>query len=542
MPSSVKDIQFLELKDTIAQLNNTISLQNDTMNDLRKMIAELNQKLDNKQAELDNLKGKLFGSSSEKGKQLTPGQLNLLSEELTDDRIPVEIIPEIIDVKSHKRERKPKATYDEMFENLPSRDVRLDTLSDEEKTCPVCGTGMTAIGTEIVRTSLIYHPAKLERVNYIATTYECPKCKDSLEPQFVKDEGSAPLVPHSYVSSGLAAHVMYAKFVNALPFYRQEKDFRTLFDVKISRGTMANWTIYCAENYFEPLYDYFHRLLLKRSFLCADETPIQVLKEDGRRAQTKSYIWLFRSGNDGEAPIILYHYAPTRSGDTAANFLKGLPKGCYLTADGYGGYNKLKDIRRCCCYAHIRRYLYEAIPKGHESDYTEPAVQGYLYINKLFDYERQYQQKCLSNKQIVNRRLKDQKPVIEAFLKWVDRQSTIKGSRLEKAVTYCKNQSPYMMTYLEDARCSLSNNISENSIRPITLGRKNWLFSDTVDGANASMLVYSLIEMAKANEINPQKYLEYILQARPDKEMSDEELSKLTPWNEEVKKVCQNKS
>ena len=191
---------------------------------------------------------------------------------------------------------------------------------------------------------------------------------------------------------------------------------------------------------------------------------------------------------------------------------------------------------------HIRRYLYEAIPKGKENDYTEPAVQGYLYINKLFDYERQYRQKCLSKKQLENRRLKDQKPVIEAFLKWLDRQSTVKGSRLDRAVTYCQNQRPYMMTYLEDARCSLSNNISENSIRPVTCGRKNWLFSDTTDGANASMTVYSLIEMAKANDINPLKYLEYILEARPNKEMSDEELEKLSPWNEEVKKACQNNS
>ncbi|MBQ6993014.1 MAG: transposase [Lachnospiraceae bacterium] len=148
----------------------------------------------------------------------------------------------------------------------------------------------------------------------------------------------------------------------------------------------------------------------------------------------------------------------------------------------------------------------------------------------------------LSKKQLENRRLKDQKPVIEAFLKWLDRQSTVKGSRLDRAVTYCQNQRPYMMTYLEDARCSLSNNISENSIRPVTCGRKNWLFSDTTVGANASMIVYSLIEMAKANGINPLKYLEYILDARPDKEMTDEELEKLSPWNDEVKKACQNNS
>ena len=443
MSADAKDIQLMELKDTILQLNETIRIQNAAMDDLRKMIAGLQQTLNNKQAEIDYLKSKMFGSSSEKGKVLIPGQMNLLTEDLEDDRTPVEIEPEIIKVAEHKRERKAKATYEVMFANLP---------------------------------------------------------------------------------------------------VRQEKDFENLFGIKINRGTMAHWTIYVSEKYFSPLYNYFHRLLLSRRFLCADETPIQVLKEEGRKAQTKSYIWLFRTGEDGGNSIILYHYAATRSGDTAVEFLKGVEKGFYLVADGYGGYNKLKDIRRCCCYAHIRRYLYEAIPKGKENDYTEPAVQGYLYINKLFDYERQYRQKCLSKKQLENRRLKDQKPVIEAFLKWLDRQSTVKGSRLDRAVTYCQNQRPYMMTYLEDARCSLSNNISENSIRPVTCGRKNWLFSDTTAGANASMIVYSLIEMAKANGINPLKYLEYILDARPNKEMLDEELEKLSPWNDEVKRACQNNS
>lgn len=139
--------------------------------------------------------------------------------------------------------------------DLPHRQVVLNTLSDEEKQCPVCETPMVSIGTEIARTELVFHPAYLERVDYIATTYECPECKDSLEPQFIKDEGTAPLVPHSYVSSGLAAHVMYGKFINALPYYRQEKDFENQFGVKIGRGTMAHWTIYCAQNYFSPMMD-----------------------------------------------------------------------------------------------------------------------------------------------------------------------------------------------------------------------------------------------------------------------------------------------
>ena len=533
MPRSAKDIQLIELKDTVSQLNKLISTQVNTMESLNRTIEELRQELRNQKAENDYLKSKLFGSSSEKTP--FPGQMNLFMDELADDRIPVAIEPEEISVTSHKRFRKPKATYEEMFQNLPHQTIQVDGISEEERACPICGTIMEPIGKEVVRTELKYYPAKLERIDYVANTYACLECKDSLEPTFVKDFVKEPLVPHSYVSSSLAAHVMYAKFINALPYYRQEKDFLNQFGVKINRGTMAHWTIYCAQNYFKPVIDYLGKLLKQRMFVAGDETPIQVLKEEGRRAQTKSYVWLFRSGEDGDPPIILFQYHSTRNGDAAAEFFRDSAPGTYIMVDGYAGYNKLKHLKRCSCYAHIRRYFVEAIPKGKESDYTDPAVQGMLYCNKLFEYERTYRIKGLSYKQIYNRRLKDQKPVIEAFLSWVERQTPVKGSRLAKAITYVLNQKPYMMTYLEDGRCSLSNQISENAIRPITVGRKNWLFCDSTEGADASMAVYTLLETARANGLNPLKYLEFLLEVRPNINMTDEELEVLTPWSNSVK-------
>lgn len=511
MPRSAKDIQLIELKDTVSQLNKLISTQVNTMESLNRTIEELRQELRNQKAENDYLKSKLFGSSSEKTP--FPGQLNLFMDELTDDRIPVAVEPEEISVTSHKRSRKPKATYEEMFQNLPHQIIQVDELPEEERACPICGTIMEPIGKEVVRTELKYYPAKLERIDYVANTYACPECKDSLEPTFVKDFVKEPLVPHSYVSSGLAAHVMYAKFINALPYYRQEKDFLNQVGVKINRGTMAHWTIYCAQNYFKPVIDYLGKLLNQRMFVAGDETP-----------------------------IILFQYHPTRNGDAAAEFFRDSAPETYLMVDGYAGYNKLKHFKRCSCYAHIRRYFVEAIPKGKESDYTDPAVQGMLYCNKLFEYERTYRTKGLSYKQIYNRRLKDQKPVIEAFLSWAERQTPIKGSRLAKAITYVLNQKPYMMTYLEDGRCSLSNQISENAIRPVTVGRRNWLFCDSTEGADASMAVYTLLETARANRLNPLKYLEFLLEARPNINMTDEELEVLTPWSNIVQECCVNKS
>lgn len=540
MARSPKDIQLIELKDTISQLNEFVRVQNKTMESLQDTIDELRRELKNRTNEIEYLKGKLFGSSSEKTP--FPGQLNLFMDELTDDRPLIPVEAEEIEVASHKRTRKAKATYEEMFENLPHRVVSVDALPEEDRICPKCGSVMERIGTTTIRTELIYHPATLERVDYVANTYSCPECKDSVEPQFIKDFTKEPLVPHSYVSAGLAAQVMYEKFINSVPYYRQEKDFLNRFGVKISRGTMAHWAIFCSENYFSPILNYLGRQLNKRQFVAGDETPIQVLKEEGRRAQTKSYVWLFRSGDDGLNPIIMFQYHPTRNGDAAADFFQNAASGTYIMVDGYAGYNKLKDFKRCSCYAHIRRYFVEAIPKGKESDFTDPAVQGMLYCNKLFEYERDYRRKGLSHKQIYHRRQKDQKPVIEAFLSWAEKQQPVKGSRFAKAITYVLNQKSYMMTYLEDGRCSLSNQMSENAIRPVTVGRRNWLFCDTTDGADASMAVYSLLETARANGLNPLKYLSFLLEARPNAQMSDEQLEQLVPWSSKAQECCINKS
>ena len=298
---------------------------------------------------------------------------------------------------------------------------------------------------------------------------------------------------------------MYQKFCNGLPYYRQEKDWKQ-YGVEITRATMANWVIRNSEAFFLPMYEYFHRKLLKRGFVMADETPLQVLHEPERRAQTKSYMWLFRSGEDGGPPIILYKYSETRAGDNAVDFLHG-----------------------------FKGYLTDAIPKGKALDYTQPSVQGMLYINQLFHLEDVIRSKYSSFDAITKARLEKEKPVVEGFLSWLDQQNPIRGSRMDKAVTYIQNRRSYLSTYLEDGRCSFSNNLSENAIRPFTVGRKNWLFCDTPNGAQASAIVYTMVEMAKANGVNVYHYLTYLLEKLPDDRMSDDELELLAPWNETVK-------
>ena len=397
---------------------------------------------------------------------------------------------------------------------------------------------MQPIGTEIIRREVIHVKPSMYMLEYVGTTYGCPVCKDTEDPQFVKDnKAPAALIKGSYTSPSLTSWILYEKFAKSVPFYRLEKSLEEL-GAKVSRTTMANWAIQCNSLYFKHLTDYFHRELLKRKYLMMDETPIQVLHEPGKTPESKSYVWLMRSGNDGLPPIVYYRYAPSRSGDVAAELADGIQPGTYLMCDGFSGYNKLKDVRRCTCYAHIRRYFYEAIPAGHDRDITNPAVQGVMYCNKLFSYENKYAERHYKPETIKKRRLKDEKPVIKAFLDWADKQVVTGNGKFAKALTYLKNRRNDLMTYLEDGHCSLSNNRSENSIRPVTVGRKNWLFSSSVDGAEASMNIYTIIEMAKLHGLNRQKYLEYILEHRPSAKMTDEELSLLAPWNKDVQEAC----
>ncbi len=265
----------------------------------------------------------------------------------------------------------------------------------------------------------------------------------------------------------------------------------------------------------------------------ADETRIQVLKEPDRKPETNSFMWLYRTGEDGLNPIIVYGYSQTRAGLNAEKFLKG-SKG-YLETDAYKGYNRLKDVKRCCCWAHARRYFIDAVPKGKSFDLSVPAVQGVQYCNKLFEYERKYREEDYSHKQRYEARLRDELPVLEAFWSWLEVQTPTKNSKFYKAVNYVYAIKDGLMRYLEDGRCSFTNNASENSIRPFTVGRKNWLFADTPKGAEASAIVYTIIETAKAYNLNIYEYLKYLLSARLSEKSSDDEINLYAPWNESVK-------
>ena len=539
MADSSKDIQLRELKDMIHDLQKMIKTLQAAVDAANKREEALTQERDNLKEEVDLLRKKLFGTSSEKRVLDIPGQLNFFNEAELEQDPALAQMEELEASSSEKtsKKRKARATDAERFKGIPVEKEYLD-LSEKEKNCPVCGTALKQIGEEFVRRELVFIPAKLKVREYYSRNYECPQCSQHGIPVIKKGKDGRPHMLYGMACAGTVAWVMYQKFCNALPYFRQEKDWKQ-YGASITRKTMANWVIQNSEAFFLPMYKYFQRKLLERKFAMADETPLQVLHESGRRAQTQSYMWLFRSGEDGLPPIILYKYSETRAGENAVDFLHGF-KG-YLMCDGYSGYNKVPDAKRTACWAHIRRYLTDAIPKGKALDYTQPSVQGVMYINQLFHLEDIIKAKHTSFDAIKKARLEKEKPVVEGFLSWLDQQAPVRGSRMDKAVTYIQNRRSYLTTYLEDGRCSFSNNLSENAIRLFTVGRKNWLFCDTPNGAQASALVYSMVEMAKANGVNVYHYLTYLLEKMPSDRMSDEELELRAPWNENVKTEIQHR-
>ena len=529
-----------ELIGLLKQTNTFLRKQNE---DQQKQIQELTQTIVNLNETIHYMKKKLFGASSEKSKKIEgiEGQQNFFNEiEAYVDPSVTEPTIETLLVANTKKPRKKKATREELLNQLPIIEV-LCQLAPEDRFCAYCTTELTLLGKKFVREELRITPAKVERIHYIQQTMICPQCKEDDVPVILTAKTPEPLIKHSLASPSTVAHVMYHKFVNAMPLYRQSKDWEQM-GVKLPRATLANWVNKCGIDYLQPIYTHLHALLCKREFINADETSCRVLKEDGRAATSKSYMWLYASGNDELPPIRLYDYQPGRSGKYPVTFLAGFSG--YLCCDGYAGYNQLKNITRCGCLAHMRRYWYEAIPATRLGKNTPkppliPAEIGLAYCNKLFELEKDYM--GLAPDQRKQCRLKTEPPVWEAYWAWLETVSPTGGSRLAKAVTYAKNQKPYMENYLLDGRCSISNNLAENIARPYAVGRKNFLFHDTVKGAKASAIIYSLIETAKANNINILKYLETVLTFMPQAKGNVKMIEMLLPWSPQMKERCKIK-
>lgn len=504
----------------ILQLENTIKSLEKQVNNLTEMVILLRKQK--------------FGSSSEKTpKSEIDNQLNLF-DEAEQEAVSDAEEPAVKRVDGYYR-KNSKTKREELLKDLPIEEIICD-VPEEECICPKCKSSLVLVGKEIVREELEYIPAQLKIIRYVRQAYGCQKCKQKGTPYIVKALTPTSLMNHSLASPTTVANVMYQKYVNGMPLYRQEKEWEQL-GLALSRATMANWIIRCSQDWLMPVVKHLRQELLKRDIIHCDETPVQVLKEQGKKPQSKSYMWLYRSGADGEPPIVLYDYKPSRSGSNAADYLKEFHG--YMHTDGFAGYQKVEGVTRCGCWAHLRRYFVDAIPDKKVSGAPRTKAEiGRDYCNELFEIEKVLASLSLDKRKA--ERLRLEKPVLEAFWCWLDSLTPLKGSSLGKAVTYAQNQKSFMENYLLDGRCSISNNVAENSIRPFAVGRKNWLFSDTPKGADASAAVYSIVETAKANNLNIYTYLNYLLLYMPDTNYRKypETLEDMMPWSERVKIEC----
>ncbi len=470
-----------------------------------------------------------FGKRSEKLTAEDKEQMLLFNEaeEGSDDegdKDETDTLTEYTRVKSFTR-KKPGRRH--LPEDLPRNEIVHD-LSEKDKLCPCCGETRPCIGKETSE-ELDIVPAKIQVNKHIRLKYGPCKCDEFLNnniPEVKTASMPSRMIPKSIVSPGLLAYVITSKFVDSLPFYRQSTMFKRI-DLEISRATLCNWAILAAEK-CSKLLDLMTKDIRGGPVIRMDETTLQVLKEPGRPAESKSYMWVIAGYHD-EKPVILYNYHTGRTAEIPYAFLEGY-KG-YLQTDGYKGYNKsgsLPGIVHVGCFAHARRYFHEA---SRLSKKSKSAYRGLDFIRKLYTVENELRESGISGEKFVADRRKQAGPVLDEFHNWLQtkHEAYPPESKLGKAITYTLNEWEKLVHYLDIDFLTPDNNLVENAIRPFVVGRKNWLFSNTPRGAHSSALLYSLVETAKANNLEPYSYLRYLFTRLPGTS-SEEEMRELLPY------------
>lgn len=518
---SIKNLEISSVETTVFLDISRFFLYNQSMGNqeitVEKLLVLIEEK-DRQVAELENqvqwlmdqlrlAKHKQFGASSE---QTDLNQLYLFNEaEQTAALTAPE--PEITEVKAHYR-KKTRLTTDKLPEDLPVEIIEHE-LPEENRICPDCNGSLHKMG-EDVREELKIIPAKAVVVRHVRHVYACRNCEASSDHvPIVKADMPEPVIKGGFASPEAVSHIATQKFVMGSPLYRQEQEW-TQNGILLSRQTMSNWLIKACENWLEPIYSEMKRRLCAHEVLHADETTLQVLHEDGKPAQSKSYMWLYRTSGEAKHQIVLYDYQPNRKAENPEGFLRDF-KG-FLHADGYDGYHRLPDnITVIGCWAHARRKfdeLLQTIPKDKRD--TSDAAKGIAYCDKLFRLEKQFA--LLSPENRFREREHFSKPLMEEFYTWLGSLRESPKSLMGKAIYYAESQRKYLERYLLDGRLEISNNRAERTIRPFVMGRKNWLFSNTPNGARASAVYYSLIVSAKENGLNPFEYLTWILTNAPN--------------------------
>jgi len=479
---------------------------------LKKDIDKKDQRITLLEEMLRVQRHKDYGASSEKDN----GQGHLFNEAEEDTVVTESESPDIT-VPAHTRKKKKRVSIPE---DLPREDIIHD-LAEADKVCPHDGAALKLIGEETSE-QLDIEPAKIKVLRHRRKKYACPCC----EQHIVTATKPAQPIEKSIAAPGLLAYVTVSKYCDALPLYRQIAIFKRI-GVELDRTTLANWMIKMGV-LVQPLINRLSEIANEQSILHMDETPLQVLNEPGKAAQSKSYMWVMAT-TQASVPIVLYHYSASRSGDVPCTLLPDFTGA--LMVDGYKGYGAVctnNQLVRLGCWAHARRKFIDAQrqqPKGK----TGKADIALGLIQKLYRIEKLTKDNAIDERLAI--RQAQAKPIIDKLKQWLDRSlaNSPPKSTLGKALVYLHNQWSRLISYLDDGSRPIDNNRAENSIRPFVIGRKNWLFSSSQSGAHASANLYSLIETAKANNLNPYEYLKRIFTELPNIQSADD-IENLLPW------------
>lgn len=485
-----------------------------------KVIAEMVVRLAILEEYVLLFKSKHFTSSSEKAinqhELFNEVELTVVAEDLSEksEQQAIESLP-----KSARPGKKPGRKP--LPADLPR--IRIEhELSESEQHCP-CGSELSIIG-EATSEQLDIIPAKIQVLVHVRKKYACKQCEEGVK--------TAPLpkqpIPKSNAAPGLLAHIAVSKYQDALPLYRLEGILQRS-GVEIPRNTLANWMMKSAD-LIQPLLKLMESTMLRYPVLHCDETTVQVLNEKNKSPTSKSYMWV-RVGGPPTQPVRVFHYADSRRGSVACELLEGY-KG-YLQTDDYAGYNAVtlnQGITQLGCWAHARRKFIEAQKASPKSKKTSKADMAVSLIAKLYAIEKNIKEQCAEDKH--KTRQVQSVPQLQKIREWLDKtlHQTLPKGLLGKALSYLDKNWDKLTIYTEDGRLCIDNNPAENAIRPFVIGRKNWLFSASVKGASASAALYSLIETAKANKLEPYQYLKVIFAELP-KVKGKKEMEALLPWN-----------
>jgi transposase len=487
---------------------------------LHSLVRELRTQLSSRDTERESLleiirdlKRSRFGKSSEKANYVQLGLFNeaeeaanAASKASADDDDDEDESNEMVIVPGHER-KKPKRKA--LPENLV-REVRIIEIPESERRCSHDPAHtMQEIGEEMSE-KLDIIPMQMKVIRTIRKKYAC--CEKDCGLSGVMTAAVPPsMLPKSNASEGLLAAIVTQKYVDHLPLYRLEVIFKR-HGIDLSRGTMSSWMVKCGE-LVQPLINLLSENLLESTYLQMDETRTQVLNEEGKRAESKSYMWVRH--RPGDEPILIFTYDPSRSGAVPVKLLDGF-KG-HLQVDGYDGYAQVivksnGTITRGGCFAHARRKFKAAADSSKKPGLANKALK---FIQKLYKIEDEIRYRSHDERYRV--RQEKAKPIIDDLKTWLDqvRDAAPPESLVGKALNYLNNEWLYLIKYLDAGQFEIDNNEIENAIRPFAVGRKNWLFSSTVEGAEASANLFSLIETAKANRIEPYRYLRYIFERLP---------------------------